>query len=107
MMDAETWLTAEECIRYGFADRLAEQEADLTDAARILQKVNLDLAAMAGVHTKLAAQLRELRCSEGQMSETSENEGQTEADSQPEQSAKGEEQTDPAVIENKIFKLFQ
>ena len=107
MMDAETWLTAEECIKYGLADRLAEQDADLTDAARILQKVNLDLAAMAGVHTKLAAQLRELRLSEGQTAETSEAEGQTnEADNQPEQSATGEE-PQPAVIENKIYNLFK
>ena len=29
MMDAETWLTAEECIRYGLADRFAEEDADL------------------------------------------------------------------------------
>ena len=29
MEDDETWLTAEECIQYGMADRYAEQEADI------------------------------------------------------------------------------
>ena len=29
MEDDETWLTAEECIQYGLADRYAEQEADM------------------------------------------------------------------------------
>ena len=38
LMDAETWLTAQECVELGLADRLAEQEADLTAIAGMMQK---------------------------------------------------------------------
>lgn len=60
MMDAETWLTAEECIRYGLADRFADADADLSGAERILQKANLGLEQRIRVQKSLAAQLREL-----------------------------------------------
>ena len=32
MEDDETWLTAEECIQYGLADRYVAQEADMSQA---------------------------------------------------------------------------
>lgn len=38
MMDAETWLTAQECVELGLADRVAEQEADLTAIAGMMQQ---------------------------------------------------------------------
>ena len=58
--DDETWLTAEECIRYGLADRYAEQEADMSQAAQVLQKANLNLQQRVSIQRSLAAQLREL-----------------------------------------------
>lgn len=58
MMDAETWLTAEECIQYGLADRLADQEADMSHAAEVLQKASLRLEQRIRFHQGLAAQLR-------------------------------------------------
>lgn len=60
MMDAETWLTAEECIRYGLADRFADADADLSGAEKILQKANLSLEQRIQVQKSLAAQLRQL-----------------------------------------------
>lgn len=60
MMDAETWLTAEECIRYGLADRFAEEDADLSRSAAMLKKANLSLEQRIRVQKSLAAQLREL-----------------------------------------------
>lgn len=60
MMDAETWLTAEECIRYGLADRFADADADLSGAERILQKANLSLEQRIRLQKSLAAQLRQL-----------------------------------------------
>ncbi len=60
MMDAETWLTAEECIRYGLADRFAEEDADLSRSAAMLKKANLSLEQRIQVQKSLAAQLREL-----------------------------------------------
>lgn len=60
MMDAETWLTAEQCIRYGLADRYAEKDADMQNASEILQKVNLTTAQRIELQKSLAAQLRQL-----------------------------------------------
>lgn len=60
MEDDETWLTAEECIQYGLADRYAEQEADMSQAAAVLQRANLNLEQRIRVQHSLAAQLRQL-----------------------------------------------
>ena len=60
MMDAETWLTAEQCIRYGLADRYAEKDADMQNAAEVLQKANMDLTQCIQIQKSLAAQLRQL-----------------------------------------------
>lgn len=60
MMDAETWLTAEQCIQYGLADRYAEADADMSGAAAVLQKANLTLEQRIGIQKSLAAQLRQL-----------------------------------------------
>lgn len=58
--DDETWLTAEECIRYGLADRYAENNADMTAAAETMQKAQLTLEQRIRVNQSLAAQLRDL-----------------------------------------------
>lgn len=60
MMDAETWLTAEDCITYGLADRLADQDADMKNAAEVLKNANLSTQQRIDVQRSLAAQLREL-----------------------------------------------
>ena len=60
MMDAETWLTAQQCIDLGLADKLAEEDADMTKANEILQKANLGLEQRISAQKGLAAQLRQL-----------------------------------------------
>lgn len=60
MMDKETWLTAQECIDLGLADRLAEEDADMSRAGEVLQKANLNLQQRISFNQTLAAQLREL-----------------------------------------------
>lgn len=60
MMDAETWLTAEQCVEYGLADRLADEDADMSGAAEILQKVNMSTEQRLQYQKILAAQLRDL-----------------------------------------------
>lgn len=60
MMDAETWLTAEQCIQYGLADRYAEKDADMQNASEVLQKANLELSQRIQIQKSLAAQLRQL-----------------------------------------------
>lgn len=60
MMDNETWLTAEQCIQYGLADRYAEKDADMQNASAVLQKANLKLEQRICIQKSLAAQLRDL-----------------------------------------------
>jgi len=60
MEDDETWLTAEDCIRYGLADRYADQDADMSKAGEVLQKANLTLQQRIRYNQSLSAQLREL-----------------------------------------------
>lgn len=60
MMDAETWLTAEECIALGLADEYAEADADLSKAQGMLQKANLALSKQVEVNRSIAALLRQL-----------------------------------------------
>lgn len=60
MMDKETWLTAEECIRFGLADRYADEQADMTNAVEILQKANEELKSMVAERESFAAQMRQL-----------------------------------------------
>jgi len=60
MLDAETWLTAEDCIRLGLADEYAEKDADMADASAILQHAKLNLEQRIHLQKALAAQLREV-----------------------------------------------
>lgn len=64
MMDTETWLTAERCIELGLADRYADEDADMSGAAEILQRANLSLEQRISLQKSLAAQLRQI--TEGQ-----------------------------------------
>jgi len=60
MLDAETWLTADQCIEYGLADELLEKEVDLSNAQQLLQKANLSIAQQIQFNKSFAAQLREM-----------------------------------------------
>ena len=59
MMDEETWLTAEQCIEFGLADRYAEKDADMSQAGAVLQKANITLEQRGNIQQSLAAQLRQ------------------------------------------------
>ena len=60
MMDAETWLTAEDCIRLGLADEYAERDADIAEASAALQRARLNLEQRICLQKSLAAQLRDM-----------------------------------------------
>ena len=60
MLDAETWLTAEECIRLGLADEYAEKDADMEQASSILESAKLNVEQRIRLQKALTAQLREL-----------------------------------------------
>lgn len=60
IMEAETWLTARECLEYGLCDRILEQEADLTAAKQMLQAVNKSMEQQLSYNRALAAKFREM-----------------------------------------------
>lgn len=60
MMDAETWLTAEDCIKYGFADEYAEADADLTEANAMLEKAKQSLSCNIAMYQSMTRQLTDL-----------------------------------------------
>ena len=60
LLDNETWLTAQQCLDYGFADEIAGADADLTDAKQMLQKVNQSMNQKLSYNKAVAAQLREM-----------------------------------------------
>lgn len=64
MMDEETWLTAAQCIELGLADRYADADADMSGAAEVLQKANLNLEQRISLQKGLCAQLRALTAGE-------------------------------------------
>lgn len=59
LLEAETWLTARECLEYGFADEVLEREVDLSEAKQLLQKVNQSLEQQLNYNRALVAQARE------------------------------------------------
>ena len=63
MLDAETYLTAEQCIEYGLADELAEQDADMEAAKKALEDTSdndADTQQRNAELEKLRAQIAEL-----------------------------------------------
>lgn len=60
MMDSETWLTAEECMQYGLADRYADNDADMSGAQEMLKAANDQLMEHLAVRESIAAQMQAL-----------------------------------------------
>ena len=110
MMDAETWLTAADCLRLGLADRIPEREADMSQAGEILQKANERLDQRVRVNKAIAAQLRALH----QMEQTEADEKEKpqepadgpEAEPQEKAGDPGEGQQNQEPRHNTLFALF-
>jgi ATP-dependent protease ClpP protease subunit len=60
LMEAETWLTAQQCLEYGLCDKILEKEVDLTVAKQMLQKVNQSFEQQVSYNKALVAQFREM-----------------------------------------------
>ncbi len=60
LLDSETWLTAKDCLAYGFCDEITGQDADITKAQEMLQKVNKTMEQKLNYNKSIAALLREL-----------------------------------------------
>lgn len=102
MEDDETWLTAEECIQYGLADRFADKEADMANASQVLQRAQLTLEQRIEVNKSLAAQLRDL----DKVLQTALADPAPQPEGDPLAEPK-EPRADPPVPKNSIMKLFE
>ncbi len=60
LLEAETWLTAQQCFEYGFCDEVLGQEVDLTAANQMLQQMNKTLEQQLSYNKALSAQFKEL-----------------------------------------------
>ncbi len=57
-MDAETWFTAEDAVKYGFCDKLAEEQANAEPAAACVTR--REMAAMKGLYKTVPSAIREV-----------------------------------------------
>ncbi|MDF2820193.1 MAG: Clp protease family protein [Clostridiales bacterium] len=60
LLENETWLTAQQCLDYGFCDEILGQDKDLTEAQQMLQKMNKTLEQHLNYNKAITAQLKEL-----------------------------------------------
>jgi ATP-dependent protease ClpP protease subunit len=58
IMDAETWLTAEQCLEYGLADEISDKQVDMTKAAEALKEINQSIMTK---NKQLVALLQEMK----------------------------------------------
>lgn len=100
LLEAETWLTADKCLEYGFCDEIAGQEADLTEAKQMLQKMNKTFEQHLNYNKAIAAQIRELT------QKTSELEPEPEPEPTPNNEPDPEPQPEPEPKENKPSKFM-
>lgn len=78
LLNEGTWLTAKQCLEYGFCDEIAGQDADLNNAKQMLQKVNQSIEQKINYNKAIAAQLREMAEPPKQQIQTPEPEPQQE-----------------------------
>lgn len=60
MMNVETWLDAERCLELGLCDKIDERNADMTNAAEVLQRAAESLTQRAETTWKIAERIREI-----------------------------------------------
>ncbi len=59
LLEAESWLTAKQCLEYGLCDEIINEQADLTKADQMMQKINLSLEQQVNYNKGLAAMLKQ------------------------------------------------
>ena len=94
LLNAETWLTAEDCMAIGFADEYTDKEIDTAEAEAALQKMATNLTQRIQINKSLAAQLRSIEA-DAPVDEK-----------QPEIPAEESISTPEEPAENKVLRLF-
>lgn len=60
LLMAESWLTAKQCLEYGFCDEIVDEQKDLTQALEISQKENKTIEQQLKFHQSLLQLKQEL-----------------------------------------------
>ena len=61
ILDNETWLTADQCLKYGLADEIVSEEKDMTEAQKIAQKMNQTFEQQISYNKALVAMKQSLK----------------------------------------------
>lgn len=61
LLEAESWLTANDCLEYGLCDEVISEEKDMTEAKQMLQQVNKTLEQSLAYNKALVALAKETR----------------------------------------------
>lgn len=59
LLEAESWLTASDCLEYGLCDEVIEEEKDMEEAKQIMQKVNKTFEQNINYNKALVAMTKE------------------------------------------------
>lgn len=61
LLEAESWLTANDCLEYGLCDEVIAEEKDMTEAKQMLQQVNKTLEQNITYNKALVALAKEVK----------------------------------------------
>lgn len=61
LLEAESWLTANDCLTYGLCDEVIAEEKDMAEAQQMLQQVNKTIEQTINYNKALVALAKELR----------------------------------------------
>ncbi len=61
LLEAESWLTANDCLEYGLCDEVIAEEKDMTEAQQMLQQVNKTIEQTINYNKALVALVKEIR----------------------------------------------
>ena len=61
LLEAESWLTANDCLEYGLCDEIIAEEKDMSEARQMLQQVNKTLEQSLAYNKALVALAKEVK----------------------------------------------
>ncbi len=61
LLEAESWLTANDCLEYGLCDEIINEEKDMTEAKQMLQQVNKTLEQSIAYNKALVALAKDVK----------------------------------------------
>lgn len=61
LLEAESWLTASDCLEYGLCDEIIAEEKDMAEARQMLQQVNKSIEQTINYNKALAALAKEVK----------------------------------------------